>query len=394
MGRDCDVHDASAIVGQHHQDEQEAARHGRHHEEVGRRELFPVIRQEGAPCLGRSGTVAGNGGPCIWRRSPDRCRSRVSARSETRTDIIGKQRIHDRRQRQLCRGEGSFHQGHALGETALQHIITVSDTGEGISPLFLPSVFDRFRQANSGITRVHGGLGLGLAIVRQLTEAHGGTVHADSPRILSGATFTIRLRIRAGASLPLPRARAKDMTCQDLHDLRAPVVDDDPDARELLSVMLEQCMATVSLASSAAEGLALLQTGRHDLLIADIGMPGQDGYDLIRAVRGQSPARGGRVPAIAVTAYAGDKDQKEPLAAGYDAHLPKPVDADRLYRVIANLLSRTAASGKRRQPALPKESRYRKDHPKGGLTVPGIAPILGNQQLAVIQDRLQPSAWR
>src|SRR3989442_3547084 len=172
------------------------------------------------------------------------------------------------------------------------------------------------------------------------------------------------------------------MTYQDLHDYRAPVVDDDPDARELLSVMLEQCMATVSLASSAAEGLALLQTGRHDLLIADIGMPGQDGYDLIRAVRGQSPARGGRVPAIAVTAYAGDKDQKEPLAAGYDAHLPKPVDADRLYRVIANLLSRTAASGKRRQPALPKESRYRKDHPKGGLTVPGIAPILGTSTVS------------
>lgn len=235
--------------------------------------------------------------------------------------------------------------GIALTRDGSEAIIAVSDTGEGISPLFLPSVFERFRQANSGITRAHGGLGLGLAIVRQLTEAHGGTVHADSAGIGSGATFTIRLPIRAGAPLPLPRARTTDMTCPDLHDARVLVVDDDQDARELLSAMLEQCGATVSLASSAAEGLALLQTGRHDLLIADIGMPGQDGYDLIRAVRGQSPAHGGRVPAVAVTAYAGDKDQEEALAAGYNAHVPKPVDADRLFSVIANLLSRTAASG-------------------------------------------------
>jgi CheY-like chemotaxis protein len=161
------------------------------------------------------------------------------------------------------------------------------------------------------------------------------------------------------------------MTCPDLHDLRVLVVDDDPDARELLSVMLEQCGATVSSASSTAEGQAPLQTGRHDLLIADIGMPGQDGYDLIRAVRGQSPARGGRVPAIAVTAYAGDKNQEEALAAGYDAHVPKPVEADRLYSVIVNLLSRTAASGFAERIARSQGSS------EGGLTVPRIAPILG-----------------
>lgn len=233
----------------------------------------------------------------------------------------------------------------ALTREGSEAIISVKDTGEGISPQFLPYVFERFRQANGGITRAHGGLGLGLAIVRQLTEAHGGTVHAKSPGIGSGATFTIRLPIRAGAPLPLPRARAKEITRSDLQDVHVLVVDDDADARELLSVMLEQCKASVSLASSAAEGLALLQTGRQDLLIADIGMPEQDGYDLIRAVRRRSPAHGGRIPSIAVTAYAGDKDQQEALAAGYDAHVPKPVEADRLYTVIANLLGKSAAPG-------------------------------------------------
>jgi PAS domain S-box-containing protein len=227
--------------------------------------------------------------------------------------------------------------------------ITVSDTGAGIKAEFLPHVFERFRQADQKTTRHHGGLGLGLAIVRHLVELHGGTVEADSPGEGRGATFVVkfpvvavyqketlagRVRPAAGDSLP-----AYDYP-ERLDGLKVLVVDDEADARELFKAGIGQCGADVVTASSAREALATLQEMRPDLLISDIGMPGEDGYELIRRVRALPAARGGKIPAIALTAYARTEDRLRALRAGYQMHIAKPVELAELVTVMASLIGR------------------------------------------------------
>jgi two-component system CheB/CheR fusion protein len=226
--------------------------------------------------------------------------------------------------------------------------LTVSDTGEGIEPEFLPFVFDRFRQFEGRPARTHGGLGLGLAIVRHLVEAHGGTVSAASRGSGQGATFTVTLplarprkessevgrdRLAGAGKVAQSRAPLPDH----LRDLRVLVVDDEPDARNLLSLTLMSYEAEVRDCASAAEALQMLDEWRPDVLVFDIGMPGEDGYELMRKVRGREPERGGLIPALALTAYARAEDARRALEAGYQAHVPKPVDPDELATVVASL---------------------------------------------------------
>jgi len=227
--------------------------------------------------------------------------------------------------------------------------IVVSDTGQGISPDFLPHVFDRFRQADQKTSRRHGGMGLGLAIVRHLVELHGGTVSATSDGEGQGATFTVMLpitpvyqvdssggRVHPGARDLLP---VDDFTDR-LDGLRILVVDDEADTRELLRQGLEYCGAKVRVAGSAEEAVDALVRMVPDILISDIGMPGIDGYDLIRQVRGLPSNKGGRVPAIALTAYTRIEDRLQSLRAGYDMHVPKPVELAELVAVAASLTRR------------------------------------------------------
>jgi signal transduction histidine kinase/CheY-like chemotaxis protein len=214
--------------------------------------------------------------------------------------------------------------------------IVVKDTGQGIDPAFLPHVFERFRQADSSPARHHGGLGLGLAIVRHLVEAHGGAVRADSAGVGHGATFIVSLPIRTGAQRPVWAAGIAERTeAPCLSGTRALVVDDEADARELMRYMLEASGAQVSVAATAAEALQLLGRDPFDVLVADLAMPEQDGYALIRAVRRLPEPRANRVPAIAVTAYAGLRDREMAVDAGYNRHLPKPVDPEQLIEAVA-----------------------------------------------------------
>ena len=228
--------------------------------------------------------------------------------------------------------------------------IVVSDTGQGISPDFLPHVFDRFRQADQKTSRQHGGMGLGLAIVRHLVEMHGGTVRANSDGEGKGATFTVILpitpvyqvdssgsRVHPGARDLLP---ANDITDR-LDGLRILVVDDEPDTRELLKQGLEYCGAKVRVAGSAAEALDEIKMALPDILISDIGMPGSDGYDLIREVRRLPVGRGGKVAAIALTAYTRVEDRLLALRNGYDMHVPKPVELAELVAVAASVARRS-----------------------------------------------------
>ena len=229
--------------------------------------------------------------------------------------------------------------------------IVVSDTGQGISPDFLPHVFDRFRQADQKTSRQHGGMGLGLAIVRHLVEMHGGTVSAMSDGEGHGSTFTVMLpispvyRVDPSGSRVHPAARdllpPLDDECGDsLGGLRILVVDDEADTRELLRQGLEYCGAKVSVVGSAAEALEAVMARVPDVLISDIGMPGIDGYDLIRQVRGLPSNRGGKVPAIALTAYTRTEDRLQSLRAGYDMHVPKPVELAELVAVAATVVRR------------------------------------------------------
>ncbi|HKX27742.1 MAG TPA: ATP-binding protein [Blastocatellia bacterium] len=231
--------------------------------------------------------------------------------------------------------------------------ITVSDTGQGIESQFLPYVFDRFRQADSSTARPHGGLGLGLAIVRHLVELHGGTVQAASSGENLGATFTVNLPLaiireagaRAGAELTSPPRQsalesAAEQFVLELTGLRVLVVDDEADARDLLTVVLRQYGVEVRGAGSTRETLELLERWRPDVIISDIGMPDEDGYVLIRRIRSLPEERGGNIPAAALTAYARSEDRLKALAAGYQMHIAKPVEPPELAAVVASLARR------------------------------------------------------
>ncbi|BAY07140.1 multi-sensor hybrid histidine kinase [Calothrix sp. NIES-2098] len=226
--------------------------------------------------------------------------------------------------------------------------IQVSDTGAGISPDFLPHVFERFRQADSSSTRSHGGLGLGLAIVRHLVELHGGTVSAESPGIGQGATFIVNLPMRAvylenttsALSEPPTDSEISPINPSSLAGVRILVVDDEQDARQLLTTVLSQYGAQVMTAASAADALAAVPQFHPDVLVSDIGMPEADGYTLIRQLRSLPSAQGGQIPAVALTAYARAEDRTRALLSGFQLHVPKPVNPAELVTVVANLAGR------------------------------------------------------
>jgi PAS domain S-box-containing protein len=253
-------------------------------------------------------------------------------------------------------------------ERLLTHVrVEVSDTGQGILPEFLPFAFDRFRQADMGTTRQHGGLGLGLSIVRQLVEAHGGSVRAYSAGEGQGSTFTVYLPLPVEAEPSAPRAEAHAAQAQgaETHEdphatpaagadaeeampplvgMRVLAVDDDADTLEMLSLFLRRAGAEVASAASAAAALETLERFRPDVLVADIGMPEADGYELIRRVRALGAERGGLTPAVALTAYAGESDRARALRSGFQAYLPKPVEPDALINAVTNLANTAAPS--------------------------------------------------
>jgi PAS domain S-box-containing protein len=221
--------------------------------------------------------------------------------------------------------------------------LSVKDNGKGISADFLPFVFDRFRQADSTSTRKYGGLGLGLAIVRHLVELHGGTVAAESPGPDQGAVFNVRLPLMDGPKEP-PASGAgnEESGSVRLDGVKVLVVDDELDMRDFLSVSLRQYGADVTALGSVGEAVAALQRDRPDVVVSDIGMPGEDGYALIRQIRALGPERGGEVPAAALTGFAHGEDTTRVLTAGYQVHLPKPVEPSQLAQVVGSLAGRGA----------------------------------------------------
>ena len=226
--------------------------------------------------------------------------------------------------------------------------VSVVDTGEGIAPEFLPYVFDRFLQGDASITRHHGGLGLGLAIVKQLVELHGGYVRVRSGGIGKGATFTVRLPLRAIYSELREESRDLQATPQasltfpdvSLTNVHILVVDDDVDASELVKRMLEIAGATVSTAGSASEAMERILATRPDVLVCDLGMPGEDGYSLIRKLRGLEKSQESTLPAIALTAYARWEDRTRAIRSGFQNHLAKPVEPAELLAVVSGLARR------------------------------------------------------
>lgn len=239
--------------------------------------------------------------------------------------------------------------GHieVIVERVASHLeITIKDSGLGIKSEFLAYVFDRFRQADSSLTRNHGGLGLGLAIVKQLVALHGGTVRAESAGEGKGASFIVSLPVAPisnrkdrlhpgvsehGAFAPSDREQVA------LSGVTVLVVDDEPDSRELINEILTQCKADVITAADAVEGLEILKSHRPDVMISDIGMPGKDGYQFIREVRDLSISHGGATPAIALTAFARSEDRTRAMMAGYQMHLSKPVESHELVATIGSL---------------------------------------------------------
>jgi len=230
--------------------------------------------------------------------------------------------------------------------------LIVTDTGTGIPAEVLPFIFDRFRQADQAITRKYGGLGLGLAIVRHLVEMHGGTVHVENIGENEGAIFTVRLPLISMRSTDLKSADDQGrehptgggnvpFDCpQELEGLHILVVEDEEDSRVLIATVLEHCGAKVTTASSVTEAYQALLEHRPDILLSDLGMPGEDGYSLIKRVRSLPPEQGGNTPAAALTAYARVEDRMKVLRAGFQIHLPKPVEPAELVAVVANLAGR------------------------------------------------------
>ena len=221
----------------------------------------------------------------------------------------------------------------------------VRDTGIGIAADVLPHVFERFRQGDSGPSRKHGGLGLGLAIVRHLVEAHGGTVTADSDGPGTGAQFIVRLPTETARPRPLSVVSHRPPAIDHLlAGMRVLMADDEADARDVMRVVLESHGAEVVSVASAAEALDALQHSAFDAVVADIGMPGEDGYSLMRAIRLLPADRGGTVPAIAVTAYATLRERDDALNAGFTAHMGKPFEPDRLVATISKIAQRRISS--------------------------------------------------
>ncbi|MCW5960234.1 MAG: PAS domain S-box protein [Pyrinomonadaceae bacterium] len=239
-------------------------------------------------------------------------------------------------------------------ERVNSHIeITIADSGKGIDPEFLPHIFDRFRQGDQTTTRRQGGLGLGLSIVRQLVEMHGGTVQVQSEGEGKGTAFTVSLprliankrNLEPNRTHPTVSKEFLSFDCApQLTDLRVLVVDDEKDARELLRYVLETCGSTVKTASSAKVALETLESSSFDILISDVGMPGEDGFALIKKIRELPPEKGGRLPAIALTAYARVEDRVKALTAGFQIHIPKPVEPVELIAVVASLGKRNSGS--------------------------------------------------
>ncbi|MET0595140.1 MAG: ATP-binding protein, partial [Polyangiaceae bacterium] len=221
--------------------------------------------------------------------------------------------------------------------------LSVSDTGRGIDAAFLPYVFDRFKQADGSTTRRMGGLGLGLAIVRHIVELHGGRAAVASEGLGLGSTFSMTLPI--AAVIPENVDRSVRTTSRDLaatqagalQGLRILLIDDDDDARDLISLVLSDAGAVVEAAGSAAEGFESFRARAPDVLVSDIGMPEEDGYSFIRRVRALPANTGGNVPAIALSAFASDRDRQHAITAGFTAHIAKPVDPEALVSIVASV---------------------------------------------------------
>jgi PAS domain S-box-containing protein len=227
--------------------------------------------------------------------------------------------------------------------------ITVADTGVGIAAEFLPYVFDRFRQADATTTRKQSGLGIGLAIVKQLTDLHGGSVKVTSPGENKGTSFVVHLPLTvihaqaddAGRLHPHTAVATGNCSPTRLAGIKVLVVDDEPDARELIKRVLEDCEALVLTAASAAEAMPLLDVEKPHVLVSDIGMPDIDGYEFLRQVRALSQQHGGKIPAIALTAFARSEDRTRALMSGYQVHVAKPVEPAELVATVASVVGRT-----------------------------------------------------
>lgn len=245
--------------------------------------------------------------------------------------------------------EGGRIEVHLARNADAQLEVSVSDTGIGIPAEFLPHVFDRFRQADSSTSRNHGGLGLGLSIVRHLAELHGGSVHVASAGEGLGATFTVRLPMTAlqpesnfeAQPAQVGEGGAQPERNYPLRDLRVLLVDDEPDTLEMLTAVLKGSGAIVATAKSTAEALRTLEQWLPDVLISDIGMPGEDGFELLRRMRALPLERGGGLPAAALTAYAHDEDRLRTLSAGFQTHISKPINPTEFVEAIASLAGRT-----------------------------------------------------
>jgi two-component system CheB/CheR fusion protein len=234
-----------------------------------------------------------------------------------------------------------------IGRVGTSMHFRVSDTGQGIPGDFLPRVFERFSQAEGRPRRAHGGLGLGLSMVKELVELHGGTVKADSPGEGQGTSMTVSLPIptlllepedgEAGGPTESSRLETAELDRTLLEGVRLLVVEDEADGREMLAAVFEQCGAKVSVAASAGDGMEALRRAPPDVLVCDIALPGEDGHEFIRKVRALEAERGVRIPALALTAYSGPEDRRKALAAGFDLYVPKPAAATELVAKVAAL---------------------------------------------------------